>query len=103
MVTIRFVRIGRKGQPFFRIVAAEKSRAVQKKYLEKLGYYDPLFNEGEGKVVIDSERVLYYINNGSQISQTAARLLAKNGIAEVSKFVIARKKKEKKVVAKNDK
>ena len=96
MLKIRLARRGRKKQAFYDVVVAEKARAVQKKYVAKLGYYNPLTKGGEGELVIDKEAVVKYINNGAEPSQTAARLLVKNGIKEAGKFIAKRVSKPKK-------
>jgi len=87
MLVIRFARRGRKGSAFFHLVAAEKSRAVQKKFIEKLGYFNPHLNGGVGEFVFDSEAIKKYIDNGAQLSQSAARKLVKAGFEPAGKFV----------------
>ncbi len=99
MLIIRFARRGRKGQAFFDLVVAEKSRPVQKKFIEKLGYQNPLTDGGKGEFVFDKDLVEKYINNGAQVSQSAARLLAKNGCELAGKFVEQRVSKPKKTEA----
>lgn len=96
MLTLRFARHGRKKQAFFKIVAAEKARAVQKKCIAELGFYDPLANEGKGICKVDISAVKKYIKNGAQISQSLARLLVKNGVNEAEKFIETRLTKPKK-------
>jgi small subunit ribosomal protein S16 len=96
MVIIRFVRVGRRNQAFFHLVAAEKSRAVQKKYIEKLGYYNPHSDAGKGELVFNETRVKYFLGHGAQMSETAARLLSKQGCKEAGKFVHERPTKPKK-------
>ena len=96
MLIIRFARHGRKKQAFFKIVVAEKARAVQKKYIAELGFYNPLADEGKGLCKIDAAAVKKYISNGAQLSQSAARLFVKNGINEAEKFIIARPTKPRK-------
>lgn len=100
MLIIRFARHGRKKQAFFKIVAAEKARAVQKKYIKELGYYNPLADGGNGVCKVDAAAVKKYIANGAQVSQSAARLLVKNGINEAEKFIIKRITKPKKEASK---
>lgn len=99
MLIIRFARRGRKGQAFFDLVVAEKSRPVQKKFIAKLGYQNPLTDGGKGEFVFDKELVEKYINNGAQVSQSAARLLAKNGCELAGKFVEQRASKPQKTEA----
>ncbi len=96
MIVIRFVRVGRNKQAYFHLVAAEKSRAVQKKYIEKLGHYNPHSNGGKGELVFNEDRTKHFINNGAQPSQTVARLLVANGFKEAGKFVAQRASKPKK-------
>jgi len=98
MLTIRFARHGRKKQAFFKLVIAEKARAVQKKIVEELGHFDPLANAGKGSFTFDAEAIKKYIKNGAQVSQSAARLLVKNGVNEAEKFIEIRASKPKKEV-----
>ncbi|MCF7830787.1 30S ribosomal protein S16 [Candidatus Gracilibacteria bacterium] len=95
MIVIRFVRVGRNKQAYFHLVAAEKARAVQKKYIEKLGHYNPHSNSGEGELVFNEDRVKHFIKNGAQLSQTVARLLVTKGFKEAGKFVTERATKPK--------
>ena len=96
MLIIRFARRGRKGQAFFDLVVAEKSRPVQKKFIAKLGYFNPLSEGGKGELVFDKELVEKYIKNGAQCSQAVARILVKNGCEVAGKFVKARVSKPQK-------
>lgn len=102
MLIIRFARRGRKKQSFFDLVVAEKSQAVQKKYIEKIGYMNPLSDGGKGEFVFDVEKIKTYIANGAQVSQAVARLLAKNGVKEVEKFIESRPTKPKKEAPKEE-
>lgn len=102
MLTIRFARVGRKKQAFFKLVVADKQKAVQKKFVEKLGFYNPHTNGGEGEFVFEADRVKHFIKNGAQMSQTAARRLAKAGIKEAEKFIEQRVTKPKKEEVKEE-
>ena len=96
MLVIRLARRGRNKQAFFDIVVAEKARAVQKKFIYKLGYYNPLTDGGKGTIVVDKEKAEQYIKNGAQPSQTAARLLVKEGVKLAEKYIKKRVSKPKK-------
>jgi len=96
MLIIRFARRGRTNQAFFDLVVAEKSRPVQKKFINKLGYFNPRTDGGTGEFVFDKKAVEKYINHGAQVSQSAARLLAKNGCELAGKFIEQRVTKPKK-------
>lgn len=99
MLIIRFARRGRKGQAFFDLVVAEKSKPVQKKFISKLGYFNPRTEGGKGEFVFDKEQVEKYIGQGAQVSQSAARLLAKNGCELAGKFIAQRVSKPQKTEA----
>ncbi len=96
MLTIRLARRGRKKRPFYDLVAAEKARAVQKKIVARLGYLNPLSDGGKGELVFDMDLTKKYISNGAEVSQTVARLLLKQGVSEVEKFIKKRPTKPKK-------
>lgn len=96
MLTIRFTRVGRKKQAFFHLVVAEKSNAVKKKYVEKIGYFNPHTEDGKGQFEFEKDRVLHFIKNGAQVSQTVARMLSKAGVEEAGKFIEQRVTKPKK-------
>lgn len=77
MLVIRLARTGKKKQAYFRIVVAEKERAVTSKFVEILGNYNP----HEKKLEIDKEKLEKYLANGAQPSNTLAKLLKKEGIS----------------------
>ena len=96
MLIIRFVRTGRKNSSFFKLVVAEKARAVQKKPFADLGWFNPHTGGGKGEFKFDAEAIKKYIDNGAQITQSVARKLVKEGIKEAGKFIIERTAKPKK-------
>lgn len=96
MLTLRLTRSGKKKAPFYHLVVAEKSRAVQKQYVARLGHYNPLSESGKGELVFDAEKVETYVKNGAQMSQTVARLLAKEGVKVAEKFIEKRASKPQK-------
>lgn len=77
MVIIRLKRMGSKGEPSFRIVAADRRKATSGRFLESFGYYDPLRKPMEVKV--DEERVFNWLSKGAQVSDTVRTLLKKTG------------------------
>ena len=76
MVKIRLARGGRKKRPFFRIVAADSRMKRDGRFLEVLGFYNPISNPKELKV--NTERVDYWISEGAQMSQTVSNLVQQN-------------------------
>ena len=78
MVKLRLQRAGRKYLPFYRIVAASVKNATNYKPLEKLGTYNPIPDRSGNKhVALKTERIMYWIMNGAQPTDTVAKLLAR--------------------------
>jgi len=71
-VAIRLFRLGKKDKPFYRIVATEKKTKRQGKYIEELGYYNPLKKPLEVK--INKKRLDYWINFGAILSEGVKKL-----------------------------
>ncbi|MDD5054800.1 MAG: 30S ribosomal protein S16 [Candidatus Peribacteraceae bacterium] len=85
MLIIRLQRTGRENTPTFRIVVSEKARSAKKGALEILGHYLP--SQKEGVFTCKTDRVKYWIGKGAQVSDTMARLLKKNGLEGMEKFI----------------
>ena len=77
-VKIRLRRMGAKKAPFYRIVVADSRYPRDGRFIEEVGYYNPLTNPAEVKV--DAEKVRKWIGNGAQPTDTVKALLKKNGI-----------------------
>lgn len=75
MVVIRLTRGGSKKKPFYHIVAADKRRARDGRYIERLGYYNPSASGQELKLNFDQERVDYWVEQGAQPSDRVSALL----------------------------
>lgn len=77
MVVIRLARGGAKKRPFYHIVAADKRCPRDGRYIERLGFFNPIASGQEQRLKINNpERVQYWIDNGAQPSQRVASLLA---------------------------
>ena len=74
-VSIRLRRMGRKKKPHYRVVVAEKTNPRDGRFIESLGYYKPLTIPS--RLVIDLERVDYWLSQGALPSQTMRSLIAK--------------------------
>ena len=79
-VKIRLKRIGAKKAPFYRVVVADSRYPRDGRFIEEIGYYNPLSNPVEIK--IDSEKATKWISNGAQPTETVKSLLKKAGITE---------------------
>lgn len=77
-VRIRLKRLGAKKRPFYRIVVAESSAPRDGRFIDQIGYYDPLTDPSTVK--IDVEKAKLWLSRGAQPSDTAAHLLKGQGI-----------------------
>ena len=74
-VRIRLTRMGAKKRPFYRLIAADSRSPRDGRFIEKLGYYDPM--RDPPVIKIDLSRVDYWIGVGAQPSETANSLIKK--------------------------
>ena len=76
-VKIRLSRAGAKKRPFYRIVAADARSPRDGRFLEKLGTYDPLVEEGDnpGRLEVKRDRVEYWMSVGAKPTEVVRRLL----------------------------
>jgi small subunit ribosomal protein S16 len=72
-VVIRMQRAGGRNYPFFRVVVADSRRARDGRFLEKVGYYNPLSQPAQ--VQLDQERIRFWVGRGAQPSESVAVLL----------------------------
>ena len=77
-VKIRLKRMGAKKAPFYRIVVADSRSPRDGKFIEEIGYYNPLTNPVEVKV--NEEKVNEWLSNGAQPTETVKRLLSNAGL-----------------------
>lgn len=74
MVIIRLARGGAKKRPFYFIVATDSRNRRDGRFIEKIGFYNPVASKGE-TLRIAHDRLTYWQNTGAQLSDTVARLV----------------------------
>ncbi len=79
-VKIRLRRMGSKKSPFYRIVVADSKSPRDGRFIEEIGYYNPLTEPKTVKV--DNEKALKWIENGAKPTDTVDRLFKDNGLYE---------------------
>ena len=84
MVVIRLVRGGAKKRPFYRIVATDKRNSRDGRFLEKLGYFNPIASGNENRLEMDMARVEHWISKGAQPSDRVAGLVKEYSKASAS-------------------
>ncbi|MFA7244084.1 MAG: 30S ribosomal protein S16 [Patescibacteria group bacterium] len=82
MVVIRLTRVGKKNSPAYRVVVADRRRAVKRKFIEVIGHYNPILQPKE--IVIDKDRALFWMEKGAIPSDTVRNLMADLGILKKS-------------------
>ena len=75
MVVIRLSRGGAKARPFYNIVVADKRVRRDGRFIERLGFYNPVAKAGEEKLRVVQDRLTYWRSVGAQASPTVERLL----------------------------
>ena len=80
MVKIRLRRMGAKKSPFYRVVVADERYPRDGRFIEEIGYYNPMTSPAEIK--IDAERAAAWIAKGAQPTDTVKALLKKSTSAE---------------------
>jgi len=79
-VRIRMARMGAKKKPFYRLVAADSEAPRDGRFLEILGYYDPM--KDPAVVQIHKDKVNYWLEKGAHVSESAKALLKKEGLIQ---------------------
>ncbi len=117
MVKLRLRRMGKKKQPFYRIVAADSRASRDGRFIETVGTYDPLLKPH--KIELKEDRIYYWLGNGAQPTNTVKNLfqhkglwlkwdLMKNGADEAkineeySKWLLLQDEKAKRLAAKDN-
>jgi small subunit ribosomal protein S16 len=80
MVKIRLKRMGAKKAPFYRVVVADSRSPRDGRFIEEIGYYNPLTEPATVK--IDEEKALKWLSRGAQPSDTVKHLLKREGILD---------------------
>ncbi|MEI6744503.1 MAG: 30S ribosomal protein S16 [Methylococcaceae bacterium] len=75
MVTIRLSRGGSKNRPFYQIVVTDSRNSRDGRYIERIGFFNPLARGNEERLRLDNERVNHWKANGAQPSERVAKLI----------------------------
>ena len=101
MLKIRLTRTGKRSQESFRIVVAEQKKAVKRQYLELLGNYLPTSKPKALK--FNKDRILYWISQGAQPTDTVASLLKAEGVPGMEKYITFKTDRKSKPKKESDK
>ena len=83
MVVIRLSRGGSKGRPFFNIVVSDKRVRRDGRFIERLGFYNPVAKGAEKRVELDTARVDHWVSLGAQLTDKV-RMLVKEASSQAA-------------------
>ena len=79
MVVIRLARGGAKNRPFYNLVVADSRNRRDGRFIERVGFYNPLAKEGIEGLRINMDRLTHWQGQGAQLSDAVAKLVKRNG------------------------
>jgi len=77
MVTIRLARHGSKKNPFYHITVADRSTSRDGRFIERVGFYNPVAKGNEETLRVDLDRVSYWLSVGARPSDVVKKLVAR--------------------------
>ena len=75
MVTIRLARGGAKKRPFYHMVVTDSRRSRDGRYIERVGFFNPVARGNEERLNIKRDRIEYWLGQGAQTSERVGKLL----------------------------
>jgi small subunit ribosomal protein S16 len=75
MVTIRLSRGGSKKRPFYHITVADSRYSRDGRYIERVGFFNPVARGQEERLRVDQDRVAHWVGHGAQLSDRVAKLV----------------------------
>lgn len=81
MVVIRLARGGSKKRPFYSVVVTDSRNRRDGRFIERVGFYNPVANEKQERVRLNSERLNHWVGQGAQMSDSVAKLVKEQQVA----------------------
>jgi small subunit ribosomal protein S16 len=81
MVTIRLARGGSKKRPFYNIVVTDSRNRRDGRFIERIGFYNPMASGAAEQMRVNRERLTYWTGVGAQVSDTVARITRGGAVA----------------------
>lgn len=75
MVVIRLARGGSKHRPFYNVIVTDSRSRRDGRFIERVGFYNPVANEKQERVRLNTERLNYWVSQGAQVSDAVTRLV----------------------------
>src|SRR5215216_4011931 len=84
MVVIRLARGGAKKRPFFNVVVADSRNRRDGRFIERVGFYNPIAGKSEEGLRLSLDRIDYWKHRGAKLSETVAGLVVKSSAARAA-------------------
>mgnify|MGYP001163373554 CR=1 FL=1 len=81
MVVIRLARGGSKKRPFYNVVVADSRNRRDGRFIERVGFYNPVANEKQERVRLNADRLNHWVAQGAQLTDAVAKLVNEQKIA----------------------
>ena len=81
MVTIRLARGGSKKRPFYHLTVTDSRNARNGRFIERVGFFNPVARGQEERLRVDNERVAFWLGQGAQLSVRVAKLVKDSAAA----------------------
>ena len=81
MVTIRLARGGSKKRPFYHLTVADSRTARNGRFIERVGFFNPVARGQEERLRVDGDRIGYWVSQGAQVSDRVASLIKESSAA----------------------
>ncbi|WP_315285570.1 30S ribosomal protein S16 [Neisseria bacilliformis] len=75
MVVIRLARGGSKKRPFYSVVVTDRRNRRDGRFIERVGFYNPVANEKQERVRLNAERLNHWVGQGAQVSDAVTKLI----------------------------
>ncbi len=75
MVVIRLTRGGSKKRPFYQVIVTDRRNRRDGRFIERVGFYNPVANEKQERIRLDADRLNYWVGQGAQVSDSVTRLV----------------------------
>ena len=82
MITIRLARAGAKKRPFYHVVVADSRSPRDGRFIERLGFYNPIATGGEQRLRIDFKRIEFWRGRGAKASASVTKLISQPAPSE---------------------
>ena len=109
MVVIRLSRAGAKKRPFYHICVSDRRNKRDGRFIERIGFYNPIAKDTEEKIRFDTERYEHWVSVGAKPSDTVMMLLKRSKMSdediqkiEENKLAQKQKRKEKEILEKQE-